>query len=67
VTDDQQFILGLATVLSTTVIQALAFRKLHQNSELLDGLGVKRERRAHRAGAALQRKTDAHARASQEN
>jgi len=67
VTDDQQFVLGILGILSTTVIQLVAYRKLHQNSELLNGLGIKRERRARRAGAASQRASDTRSRAAEKD
>lgn len=58
VTDDQQFILALAAVISTTAIQILTYRKSSQTHELVNGMTVKRTRAARsegrRAGVAAE-------------
>jgi hypothetical protein len=50
VTDDQQFILALAAVVSTTVIQVMTYRKASSTHELVNGISVKRTRQARASG-----------------
>jgi hypothetical protein len=61
-TDDQQFILALAGIVSTTAIQLWAYRKAAQTHDLVNGMTKGRMRSARSAGASAQRDRDARGR-----
>ena len=51
-TDDQQFILGLATLLVPTTASLINFLQARQTHGLVDGIAKKQVRRARAQGAA---------------